>query len=128
MTTTSILFVDDEKEILNVGSQMLSRLGYEVITKSNSVEGLDMFKAQPERFDLVITDMTMPNLTGDRLASELMKVRPDIPIILCTGYSTTIDEVMAQKIGIREYAMKPLSTKNLAELVHNLLAGDTSTG
>ena len=116
-----ILFVDDEEEILNIGSKMLSLLGYNVTTKSNSIEGLDLFKAQPDRFDLVITDMTMPNLTGDRLALEVMKIRPDIPIILCTGYSENINEEQAKKIGIREFSIKPLGMRDLAETTRKAL-------
>ena len=116
-----ILFVDDEEEVLNVGSQMLSRLGYEVITKSSSVEGLDLFKAHPDRFDLVITDMTMPNLTGDKLALEMMKIRPDIPIILCTGFSESINEERAKQIGIKEFSMKPFGMRDLAEATRKAL-------
>jgi PAS domain S-box-containing protein len=116
-----ILFVDDEEEILNIGSRMLSHLGYQVITKSNSMEGLNLFKAQPDRFDLVITDMTMPNLTGDKLALELMKIRPGIPIILCTGYSESINEKKAKKIGIKEFSMKPFGMRDLAETTRKLL-------
>ena len=118
-----ILLVDDEEEILNIGSRMLSHLGYNVITESNSLEGLDLFKAQPDRFDLVITDMTMPKLTGDKLALELMKIRPDIPIILCTGYSESINEKQAKNIGIKEFSMKPFGMRDLAETTRRVLDG-----
>jgi CheY-like chemotaxis protein len=100
---------------------MLSYLGYEVITRSNSLEVLDLFQSQPQRFDLVITDMTMPNLTGDKLAIELMKIRPDIPIILYTGYNESITEEQARKIGIKEFSMKPFVMRDLAETTRKVL-------
>jgi PAS domain S-box-containing protein len=109
-----ILFIDDEEDILNIGARMLCHLGYEVITSSSSMAGLNLFRAQPDRFDLVITDMTMPNLTGDKLALELMKIRPDIPIILCTGYSESINGEVAKKMGIKEFGMKPFGMHDLA--------------
>jgi len=116
-----ILFVDDEEDILNIGSRMLTRLGYEVITKSNSIDGLDLFKEQPGRFDLVITDMNMPKLSGEKLAIEMMKIRPDIPIILCTGFSEKINKDMAQRIGIKEFSIKPLGLRDLAEITRKAL-------
>jgi PAS domain S-box-containing protein len=109
-----ILFIDDEEDLVEIGSQMLSRLGYEVVANSNSVKVLDLFRTQPERFDLVITDMTMPNLTGDKLAKELLKIRPDIPIILCTGFSECISEEKAKEIGISEFSLKPFVMRDLA--------------
>ena len=102
---------------------MLSHLGYEVATRLNGVEALEAFREQPERFDLVITDMTMPNLTGDRLAKELMKIRPDIPIILCTGFSESITEEKATGIGIREFSMKPFVMRDLAMTTRRALDG-----
>lgn len=116
-----ILFVDDEEDILNTGSQMLSRLGYEVITQSNSIDSLNLFKEQPDRFDLVITDMTMPYMSGEKLAIEMMKIRRDIPIILCTGFSEKINKDMAQRIGIKEFSIKPLGLRNLAESARKVL-------
>ena len=116
-----ILFVDDEKDILDSGSQMLSRLGYDVITQSDSVDTLNLFKKQPDKFDLVITDMTMPKLSGEKLAIEMMKIRPDIPIILCTGFSERIDKDMAQRIGIREFSIKPIGLRELAESTRKVL-------
>ena len=77
-----ILFIDDEQVLIEIASQMLEQLGYEVLTKQSSSEALKLFRAEPDRFDLVITDMTMPHMTGDKLAQELMKIRPDMPIIL----------------------------------------------
>ncbi|MDL1957888.1 MAG: PAS domain S-box protein, partial [Deltaproteobacteria bacterium] len=94
--TEHILFIDDEPVLVDLGKQMFERLGYEVTSRTSSVEALELFKAQPDRFDLVITDMTMPNMMGDKLARELMKIRPDIPIIICTGYSERITEKKAK--------------------------------
>jgi DNA-binding NtrC family response regulator len=116
-----ILFVDDEQALVDIGRQMLEHLGYELITRTSSIEALELFKAEPDGFDLVITDMTMPNMTGDKLAKAMMKIRPDIPIILCTGFSERITEENAWKIGIRKLAMKPLAMRNLAEAIRKVL-------
>jgi len=116
-----ILFVDDEQVLIEIASQMLEQLGYEVVSKKSSVQALELFRAEPDRFDLVITDMTMPHMTGDKLAQELMKIRPDIPIILCTGHSRLVSEAKAKDIGIRAFFMKPLVMRNLAETVRKAL-------
>jgi PAS domain S-box-containing protein len=123
-----ILFVDDEKVLVSVGKEMLGRLGYRVVTKTNSIEALDYFKDQPNDFDLVITDVTMPYLTGEKLAQKLLKIRPDIPIILCTGYSEFINEEKSKETGIEGFLMKPIVMKDLAETVRKALDGvdDTS--
>ncbi|RLC20331.1 MAG: hybrid sensor histidine kinase/response regulator, partial [Deltaproteobacteria bacterium] len=84
-------------------------------------EALELFKAKPEYFDLVITDMSMPHMTGERLSLEIMKIRPDIPIILCTGFSHIISEEKAKGIGIKAFVMKPLVKKDLAETVRQVL-------
>ena len=83
--------------------------------------GLELVRAEPDRFDLVITDMTMPKMTGDKLARELLKIRPGIPVILCTGHSRLASEAKAKDIGIRALAMKPLVMRNLAETVRKVL-------
>jgi CheY-like chemotaxis protein len=119
----SILLVDDEEDLVEVGAKMLSHLGYEVATRLDGVEALEAFRSQPERFDLVITDMTMPNLTGDRLAKELMRIRPDIPIILYTGFNESITEEKAAEIGIREFSMKPFVMRDLAMTTRRALDG-----
>lgn len=118
-----ILLVDDEEDLVEIGAQMLSHLGYEVATRLDGAEALEAFREQPERFDLVITDMTMPNLTGDRLAKELMKIRPDIPIILYTGFNESITEEKATGIGIREFSMKPFVMRDLAMTTRRALDG-----
>ena len=116
-----ILFVDDEHALVEIARDILERLGYEVVTRTSSVEALELFSAQADNFDLVITDMTMPNMTGDNLSRELMKIRSDIPIILCTGYSERISEEKAKSMGIREFVMKPLVMKDLAKTVRKAL-------
>jgi len=116
-----ILFIDDEQLLIEIGSQMLELLGYEVVTRRSSVQALELFRAEPDRFDLVITDMTMPDMTGDKLAQELMKIRPDIPVILCTGHSKLTSEEKAKGLGIRAFVMKPISTRAMAEAVRKAL-------
>jgi PAS domain S-box-containing protein len=116
-----ILFVDDELTISKMGSKVLKRLGYSVTSCTSSIEALELFLSKPGAFDLVITDMTMPNLTGDKLAMELMKIRPDIPIILCTGYSKQISEETASEIGIRAFVYKPIVRADLAKIIRKVL-------
>lgn len=117
----NILFVDDEESLVKVGKNMLERLGYRVTAKRSSIEALEMFRAQPQLFDLIITDQTMPGMTGADLARAVMTIRPDIPVILCTGYSNLISENKAKTIGIREYVMKPIVLKDFAILVRRVL-------
>jgi PAS domain S-box-containing protein len=119
-----VLLVDDEKSLVDLGRQMLERLGYSVACRTSSVEALELFKTRPDSFDLVITDMTMPNLTGDRLAIELINIRPDIPIILCTGFSDQINEHKAGEMGIRKFILKPIVMTVLAETVRSALDGE----
>ena len=116
-----ILFVDDEEDLVEIGQQMLGRLGYEFVAGTSSIEALKAFRTQPDKFDMVITDQTMPNMTGAELAQELMRIRPDIPIILCTGYSEVISEDKAKAIGIREFLMKPLDIHDLAKAIRKVL-------
>jgi PAS domain S-box-containing protein len=119
--TERILFIDDEKPLVDMGELMLKRLGYHVSTRTSSIEALELFKAQPERFDVVITDMTMPNMTGEKLTEELLKIRSDIPVILCTGYSQQLTEERAKKMGVREYILKPISINELAKSIRSAL-------
>ena len=116
-----ILLVDDEADIVEVVKNMLASLGYRVTARQNSLEILELFRSQPYSFDVVITDMTMPHLRGDELARELLKIRPDIPIILCTGYSEIISEEKAQDIGIRQFIMKPLYMRDMARAIRKVL-------
>jgi CheY-like chemotaxis protein len=116
-----ILFVDDEAPIAKMESLELERLGYQVTTRTSSVEALELFKSKPNTFDLVITDMTMPNMTGDKLAVAIMKIRLDIPVILCTGYSKKISNGTASDIGIKAFAYKPIVRADLAKTVRKVL-------
>ncbi|MES0446525.1 MAG: PAS domain S-box protein [Desulfobacterales bacterium] len=116
-----ILFVDDEPALTNIGKQILESLGYYVETRTSSIEALELFKAQSERFDLVITDMTMPHLTGDGLAKELIRIKSDIPVILCTGFSATIDDQKAMAMGIRAFAFKPIVKREIAIKIREVL-------
>jgi CheY-like chemotaxis protein len=116
-----ILFVDDEPALVEIGRDMLQHLGYDVVTFSSSIEALNTFRARPDRFDLVITDMTMPHMTGERLAQALIEIRSDLPVILCTGYSERITEDMASALGIKAFLPKPLSAHDLAKKVRDTL-------
>ena len=116
-----ILFVDDAKSLVDTATEMLQRMGYEVIGKTNSAEALEVFQEDPDRFDMVITDQTMPKIKGTELAKELMKIRPDIPIILCTGYSESVDSESAKAIGIREFIMKPVNRKEISRIIREVL-------
>ena len=94
-----------------------------VVTRTSSIEALELFKAQKDKFDLVITDMTMPQMTGEKLAKALIRLRPDIPVILCTGFSTKIDEKKAMAMGIRAFVSKPVLKREIAETVRAVLDG-----
>jgi CheY-like chemotaxis protein len=112
-----ILFVDDEESLVRLAEDMLSGLGYEVIGRTSSMEALELFRARPNRFDLVITDMTMPNMTGIELAREIMHIQPGVPVVLCTGFSEAITPETAKAMGVREFIMKPIIQKQLAEAI-----------
>jgi PAS domain S-box-containing protein len=118
-----ILFVDDEPALASVGKQILESLGYDVATRTSSVEALELFKARPHKFDLVITDMTMPHMTGEDLAAQLMLIKPGIPVILCTGFSAKINDEKAMAIGVRAFVSKPVPVWELAETIRNVLDG-----
>jgi CheY-like chemotaxis protein len=121
-----ILMIDDEVVIADVVQQLLGSLGYTVRTSSDSIEALELFKSAPNDFDLVITDMTMPNMTGDKLAAELLKINPGIPVILFTGFHKRISADTAAEIGIRAFANKPVAKEDLAKIVRKVLDGADS--
>jgi two-component system cell cycle sensor histidine kinase/response regulator CckA len=100
---------------------MLTGLGYNVVGMTSSLEALELFQAKPDRFDLVITDTTMPNLTGIELAQEFMRIRSDIPIILCTGFSEAITQERAKVIGIKDFIMKPMIKNQIAPAIRRIL-------
>ena len=116
-----ILFVDDEDLLAELGKKMLERLGYQVTVKTKSFEALGTFQNQPYDFDLVITDQTMPGMTGLDMARRMLQIRHNIPIILCTGYSARVDEEKAKSQGIKEFAMKPLNNSTIARLIRKVL-------
>ena len=116
-----ILFVDDEQGVVDMAEKMLKRLGYEVATSRNPMEALNSFKAQPEKYDLVFTDQSMPYMTGENLAKEILSIRPDVPIILCTGFSELVSEEKAKAHGIKAYLMKPIVKGVLAETIRKVL-------
>ena len=117
----SILLVDDEDSIMVMEKQALTRLGYEVTSRTSSVEALEAFRANPYKFDLVITDMNMPKMSGDKLAVELINIRPDIPILLCTGFSHTLTDKKIISLGIRDVLMKPIVIKDLTRKIREVL-------
>ena len=119
--TEKILFVDDEDSIVRLGNQILESLGYSVTIQADSIGALELFRSKPNGFDLVITDMTMPDMNGDELATELLKIREDIPIILCTGYSRKISVERAAEIGIKAFLNKPIIKADLAKTVRKVL-------
>ncbi len=116
-----ILFVDDEALVVMMGEGLLRELGYEVTSKTTSREALEVFRNDPFRFDLVITDQTMPDITGVELAKEILAIRPAVPVILCTGYSHLVDDDSARAAGIKGFAMKPLTKGEIARTVRKVL-------
>jgi len=116
-----ILLVDDDESVVNAIKQLLEGLGYQVTPKNCGRETLELFSAQPNAFDLIITDQTMPEMTGEQLAKELIDLKPEVLIILCTGYSSVIDDKKAKTIGIREFIMKPVDKKELAITIRKVL-------
>ena len=118
-----ILFVDDESALAELGKHMLERFGYEVTAIASSIDALEIFRSQPDRFDLVMTDMVMPKIRGDRLAKKLVEIRPDIPIIICTGRSEQMSEEKTKRLGIKALVMKPYVMKDLASIVRKVIDG-----
>ncbi|MDH4266682.1 MAG: PAS domain S-box protein [Deltaproteobacteria bacterium] len=116
-----VLLVDDEQALVDLGKKMLEHLGYEVAVRTSSVEALELFRNRPDRFDLVIMDFTMPNMTGDKLAQEMMRLRPGLPVILCTGFSERISEMKAKALGIQDFVMKPFDLNDLARTIRRAL-------
>jgi CheY-like chemotaxis protein len=116
-----ILLVDDEVMIVDMISLTLNRLGYQVTARTAGIEALEIFRADPHRFDLVITDLTMPNITGDRLIRELKTIRANIPIILCTGFSQKINTQQAADMGIAGLVLKPVLQRDLAKVIRQAL-------
>lgn len=116
-----ILFIDDEESIAKLGHQRLERLGYKVEATTSPIEALKLFRAKPDHFDLVISDLTMPKMTGDKLVKEILNIRSDIPIILCTGFIEKIDEKKAKAMGVADYIEKPVDKRDFAYKVRKVL-------
>jgi PAS domain S-box-containing protein len=116
-----ILFVDDEPALVELSKQLMERLGYQVTVRTSSIEALELFKSQPDEFDLIITDMTMPNMTGDVLATKLLSIRPDIPVIICTGYSEKITQDLCDRLNIKALILKPIIRDELLVAVRRVL-------
>jgi CheY-like chemotaxis protein len=106
---------------VNTAGQMLERFGYQVEARMNPVEAFELFRSKPDQFDLVLTDMTMPQMTGVKLAEKLKVIRPDVPIIICTGYSSLVDEEKAKEIGIGAIIMKPFVMREIATTIRKVL-------
>jgi len=118
-----ILFVDDEEALAGLFEEILAQLGYHVTTRTNSLEAIELFRADPDGFDLVITDYTMPHMTGMDLARAILQIRSNIPIVLCTGYSEMVSKQKAKDIGIRAFVMKPFGSRNMSEVIRTVLDG-----
>jgi len=119
--TEQILLVDDEDAIITMEKLMLERLGYQVTSRTSSIEALEVFRDSPDKFNLVITDMAMPNIPGDTLSAELTKIRPDIPILLCTGFSEAMSEEKSESLGIKGFLLKPIVMKDLSKKIREVL-------
>jgi CheY-like chemotaxis protein len=116
-----ILFVDDEPSIEILGKKVIGSLGYEVVTRGTAGAALELFRSDPSAFDLVISDMTMPLMTGDRMALEMMALRPDLPVIICTGFNELLTPERVQELGIRALLMKPFLKSEAATLIRQVL-------
>jgi CheY-like chemotaxis protein len=123
----SILLVDDEDAVVDTGKSILEKLGYQVKGHTDPQKAYDEFAAHGDDFDLVITDMSMPGLTGEELSKQLMEIRPDIPILLCTGYSDQLDAANAYAMGIKKFLLKPLEMGELATVIREVLDEDSKS-
>lgn len=117
----TILLVDDEIQVIQMLYTMLTRLGYTVVTRTSSLEALEFFKNDPHKYDIVITDTTMPNMTGVELSQKLMEIRPEVPIIICTGFSELISREKARDMGIRALIMKPVVRSEIGRTIRSIL-------
>lgn len=121
--TERILFIDDEEALVQLGKQMLELFGYQVVACASPVEALELFMEKPDKFDLVITDLTMPKMTGDKLAAEFVKIRPDIPVIMCTGNKNWVDKDSEGKKAITAFILKPVHMDELGQKIREVLDG-----
>lgn len=117
----NVLLVDDEAQVVDVSAELLKSLGYKVSGVTSSRKALSMFLSSPDSYDLLITDLTMPELTGIELCAEVKKIRPDLPVILCTGYSEKVTAELLEKLGVSRYCTKPVSMRDFADAVGAVL-------
>jgi len=122
--TEQILFLDDDKILVDLGEKMLKKLGYRVDSRTSPYEALEAFKANTTKYDMVITDMTMPGMNGSLLAREILKIRADTPIIICTGFSNMMSSEKASQMGIKDFLMKPLTMGDLSKSIRKVLDKD----
>ena len=126
--TEHIMVVDDEETIVTMERKILERLGYRVTSNTNSADALKEFADHPDNFDLVITDMTMPHMTGDIMAQKMLAIKPTLPVILCTGFNERITEEKALEMGITKFVMKPVITEELTNAIRSALDIHPSDG
>ncbi|MGD9368363.1 MAG: response regulator [Desulfobacteraceae bacterium] len=117
----SILFVDDETMIVDIAKRMLESLGYRVVARTSAIEALEAFRNNPDNFDLVVTDMTMPKMTGLDLAEKILQIRPGFPVILCTGFDVTLNEEKIADHGLQDIIYKPILRREMAAAVRKTL-------
>ena len=125
--TERVLFVDDEAPIADLGRRILEYLGYQATVVTSARQALQVFEADPDFYDLVITDQTMPGMTGSEMVQQMLKIRPDLPVILCSGYSAVINPEKARKMGIKRFLMKPLDISEMARAIRLALAGEQAS-
>ncbi len=119
-----ILFVDDEQGIARMATHMLTSLGYDPVVTSSSLKALEIFENSPESFDILVTDQVMPDLTGSDLAMKLREIRPDLPVVICSGFSAQLTPDKAEELGINEFLIKPIARRELGEAIGRALTGE----
>ena len=120
-TKPRIMVIDDEKTIAQMMSSMLTSIGYSVSVYTSSEDAFETFAADPAQFDLIITDQTMPGLTGSDVARKVLEIRPEMPIVLCTGYSAMVKKETIEEIGVKEFIMKPFGAEKLFRVIRKAL-------
>jgi CheY-like chemotaxis protein len=120
-----ILFVDDEQALIDLGRDLLGQLGYTVETRASAIDAIQAFRANPQKYDLVVSDMTMPRMTGEEMTRHIKAIRPDIPIILCSGFSDRIRAQATDALGVSAVLMKPVTYADLAHAVRQALGADS---
>jgi len=122
-----ILFVDDEQGIVKMATHMLTSLGYDPVVTSSSLKALEIFEENPDTFDILVTDQVMPDLTGSELALKVRAMRPNLPVVICSGFSAQLTTTKAEELGINEFLIKPISRRELGEAIQRALGADSTT-